>query len=792
MAVTSPTSPKYRGISGGYPTPSEPTNGICNDFQTRDLEKQVMGVYVGWVVDSWPASNSCLVQTAMQGKVMCSYPSLGSANVSGVNTVSVPPVGGMVLFAKSYESDTGYIISGATAEGTSIEGSLPSTHVWGEYNSTFKELAAAETFDCEEIAMQSGGIISQQYPVPGEASAFTEGNVGWIHGKLYYRTQAGPLASITLNSIDDFVDFVAHNFQLFTSSFKLRSICDYGKSNLEILTGSSIGAFSKDQDKAHRIKISSGWLAAGISSQANRQGGIQSPVSDIWHDELGIYSIRSTVGSWMQKVNGIFVPKKRYEPDDPNGLGDKNVFPNSLREGFNILPKGVPDAAFGCQARDYVAWQTAGRYRFERFAAYPNDWEKPTVSSTGLIGGWTKQYAPFSPVRSVKSEIDGEPQDYVEIRNGEAFCGTLPDGSVVLRDAWGSSIELRGGKIVITNMKDTEIVSGGSTVIMSGDDVIVKSKNSVEVNSTNESVRIRSGKHTLIDAKNGAVQVTALNSPDPNLDKTGDDYSPTGITFKSNSQITSAAPHFSVVSDNTISMMGSSDSGGPLIFCKGSNTINWSSGTHFIYSGDLSSGRQGMATFSNGVIRCGQQFHAEGEIHSKSMIYTEGNLQAGGNLAVNGFIASDTNGSTVQQLLEPLELPSESEKEMYAQFGDSVNSIIQQDTIDNGRGKIDKEGYDKIGFRYRTTSQYDTAEHVWFESFWQRQYADALSAWDQSGDVDKDKEMVYPGKDHFAGKQSFVKYKEQNVYADGTPKPADEQSKQGGEFSKVSISEMRF
>lgn len=785
------TSPKYRSLSDGYPTPNEAANSVANDFYNHRTQKLVMGVYVGLVVDSWPESNSCIVMTAYENKIRCSYASISSAISSGITTVAAPAVGSFVIYCKASEADYGLIIGSVTPISTSIKGSLPSTVTWGDYSKTFAEMASASTFECEDLTINSGNIISQQNPIPGETSSFSENSVGWMHGKLYYRTQAGPLACITLNSIDDFVDMMAHNLQISSSAFKLRSICDYGRSNLEILIGSSMVSFAQNQEANSRFKIKAGWLASGISVQASSGGAIK---SDVWSDELGTVSVKSLAGGWIQKVNGIYVPGKQFESDDPSGGGDKEVYEDSKREGFDISAQGQHPAAFGCQARDYVAWQTAGKYRFERYSPYSTDWEMPSPESGGVPNAGGSQYAGFPMVDQITSGIPDEPEDVTNIRGGEAFCGTLPDGSVVLRDAWGSSIELRGGKIVITNMKETEIICGKNFVVMSGKDVIVNGKNTIEVNATYGNLRARSGTNMYLDAKRGSMHLTAMNSGSkPEVrEKVGDAYVPVGIVMKCNNQITSIAPYFSVISTNTVSVMGPEDGPSPIIFTKASETMNWSNGSHYIYVSPSGGNISAATSFSNGIIRTGAQFRCDGHLYSKGSVYAERDIWGAGNFGVNGTIASLNNGPNVMSLERELKIPDADEKESRAFFASAIGGQTDSSVFKSRRGLYEPEDYDWLRFHYRTTKNYGTEGHVWFESPWQRQYSDALSEWDHTLDVDKDREMLYPGKLHFESLKQYTTYQESNVFPDGTPKAPQNQSPWGGTFDTLLFKQMKF
>ena len=414
--------------------------------------------------------------------------------------------------------------------------------------------------------------------------------------------------------------------------------------------------------------------------------------------------------------------------------------------------------------------------------------------------------------------------------------GVLPDGSVLLRDAWGSSIEMRGGKIVITNAKDTEIVSGHNTVIISGNDVHIKAKNSADIHTTNKNVRIRSGRHTMVDAKQGSIQLTAMASPGPKLkpepddpDPLGDKYRPTGISFKTNAQVTSIAPSISNVTGGVFSILPPEDDGRhPLVLFKSSTTIDWSNGFMNFPSSDpqgnsIKNWDRSQSTFLvRGSVMAGSNAVYEGSVVAYEIMLAGRYLLCGGapprdpydySVAINGIIASidprakagccGTMFFIGYGLRRPIALPRKEpiRREQVDKFG---KAVINQKMIngcrlvyladDTGKDQPWKI-YKNVSWRYRRVEEYGTSkEFVWFESFWQRQFKDNLVYWTGGiRDVDVEGETVYPGKKYILESEPcYIKYEEANVYKDGTPKKSEEQKEGGGKFDKTEYLDMLF
>jgi len=842
MAANSfPTTPKNPGITAGYPTVNDPINGIGSDLLTRspNLPRILSGI--GRVVDVFPLKSSCLVETPFELIISCTYSAGAAATVTGTMSTYAPSIGDNVIFVYHHETNNGMVIGGVISMASALPGSEPIVPTWGSYKDSFYSVLDPETFKCGKLAFGNSGSMVWSDLISGENQSMSEAHVGTAHGKLYYRIQAGNLAAINFNQIDSLVDMIAHNFKFFNSGFSINSFCDYGRTNTEIFTSPSLPSFVTNQRDLHTIKLFSGWFASGLAVQTNKASGQLS--SEVWSDELGINSTRTTVSAWISKQNGIFVPKRVYEVDDPLGEGDKEIKEEAKRIGFKIDPKDQHPAAFGCMARDYVAWQTSGGYRFERFNAYKKDWEREEPQEGGAPNIGEGQYGSFfdaqkagSPQPNISkatqtidengnptTSIDG---DYTYHRQGEAFIGVLPDGSVLLRDAWGSSIEMRGGKIVITNAKDTEIISGHNTVILSGNDVHIKAQNSADIHTTNKNVRIRSGRHTLVDSKQGSIQLTAMKSYAPKLkpepgdpEILGDKYNPTGISFRTNAQVTSIAPSISNVTDGIFSVLGPTDEGKfPLIFFKSSATIDWSGGFMNYPNRDLDGNlikdwdRAQSTLLVRGNVMAGSSAVYENSIICYEIILAGRFLLCGGSskpqagtIAGNGPILSLCCSPFVLPLHPryPIRIPPTEPKrrEGVDKFG---KTVISQEMVNSCRALYlaDDTGkeepwkiYKNVSWHYRKVEEYGTSkEFVWFENFWQRQFKDSLVKWvGGNSDIDVEKETVYPGKKYILESEPcYIKYEEANVYKDGTPKSAEEQKEEGGDFEKDEYLAMTF
>jgi hypothetical protein len=807
MSSISPTTATNPQLNSGYGTPSDPAQGIKSDYIFRDPSNYgSLKIMIGRVVDSFPEKNICLVMAGFEGFVKCTYQSGLQSNVSGLTNVTSPGVGDTVIIAKTEDTNYGLIVSGALNQAKVPEGSKPTFPLWAPYQDTYDEIRKSSTFNCSELDLECANINAVNDFIPGENIQATEHHVALLVTKLLLRLQGSGLCSINLHTTDDLMEVVAHNLSFFNSAFRIRSFSDYGNSNTQILTTPTLKEFAENQYKNHTISINSGFFAGGLDISSNAKFEEGKRLSEVYHDELGIISQKTNVGCWMQKLNGIYTAIKLKEQDTPNDDGDKFISAQVQKIPFEISSTGDHPASFGCKSRDYVAWQSAGEYRFDRFKDYKKDWKDPEIEPGSAPEMGSGQYCEFGEIKTAKADIEGSLGDVeVPYREGESFCGILPDGSIVLRESGGASIELRSGKIIITAPKDIDIFSGKNTNIIAANDVIIKSKEAIDINSTNKQIRISSGSDTLINATKGSIQITALQAQsEVKVGEPCDDpieskkYRVPGIVLKTNSTILNNAPYINEVAKFIYSVMGEAEedtpedcpSKHPFIFLRSNSALHWSDSAelfHTTYDKEKSQ-RERTVIISEGSVQGGQYGLFEKTIYSKEYLFCEKSLVAVESCYINGEYCHDTTNPHVcgpyKRPEGPVKIPP-TEPKRYQEFGE-VAEFPKVELTRQIRSPWEEGHYPLISFRYRDHEQYKTEEHFWFESFWQRQYKDELVDWYSSSsgtDTDITGETVYPGKKRL-DEDCYIEYEEKNVTKDGTPIKASEQSKTGGSFNK--------
>ena len=71
-------------------------------------------------------------------------------------------------------------------------------------------------------------------------------------------------------------------------------------------------------------------------------------------------------------------------------------------------------------------------------------------------------------------------------------CGAYmgEDGSLILRDAWGSEIVMIGGNVQISCAGNVMLMPGKTALTLAGDDIVQKARNSIDLHATNHDIRL--------------------------------------------------------------------------------------------------------------------------------------------------------------------------------------------------------------------------------------------------------------------------------------------------------------
>jgi hypothetical protein len=674
----------------------------------------------------------------------------------GAKKVSPLSIGTEVIVICSNDHKYGIILGAVNAAGEWAD--KPSTNLFGTIVDRGEDTEAhkAKDWGFEDFLINvADGIPTDVFP--GDDVTVNAQGALFAILELMATVRGGSAASLETFVFDQLVRLTGYNFQERTSLYDKNVMEDHG-----FVTEEESGSpYAKDlsgfddTDETDPEEMASfrryqnfqGWLGGLLQRfilRPNTDGKKKEDAES--KKDLGLYQRyehlsglvleRSLTGGGTIKGMSIPVPKKKKEADDPSG--NSGEIDDSPLEPFSFSETPGTPAGAGCQIRDYLA------YHFNKLAAaklgeMDKDWAMPDETDCPALSDETEPpgvgdfYRDFpAEVDAMSSQVNGDGVEAdgssgVKTRQGTAWCLVLPDGSVSIRDIWGSQIEMRGGHIDISASKDIRLSAGGSVVLLGGDDCIIKGRKSIDITATEGEVRVKAQQEMYLHAEQGGMLISLGNTGGKFTKKDGEDRVLPGICIKvpNNGGVTINAGQLTCNLANALFINEDGEGHFPSIIGK----IN---GCYLKFEQGSSIGY----LFENGALGISNS----GGIFMSGDILSEGAITTKGSAAFGSEPAYPTDWSDVEPVV--------------SQFG----SIFAD--IDKYQWQFQLTELKENYFVFRTTENYATEKGVWFESFWQREMS-STEGWQEK--PDKDGQFPYPGKKHYEGGDSFWKYKESNV-----------------------------
>lgn len=111
------------------------------------------------------------------------------------------------------------------------------------------------------------------------------------------------------------------------------------------------------------------------------------------------------------------------------------------------------------------------------------------------------------------------------------------DGSIIIRDAWGSEVVMIGGNIQFSCAGNIETLPGKTALTLAGDDIIHKAQNSVDIHAAEHDVHIDGKRNVQVmagtDTQPGGVTIEARGTAYPWETQEGESTQSRGIVLKS-------------------------------------------------------------------------------------------------------------------------------------------------------------------------------------------------------------------------------------------------------------------
>ena len=379
--------------------------------------------------------------------------------------------------------------------------------------------------------------------VPGEICSLNQHHCGFFGG-LYSMTVSGGRAQIRLSAFENRIRVIADSMIRHTLFGNYNS-----GHNRRYLSEEETGCLYQEERLGLKTKGTPAFVDAGTA--------------DAYHDQHYFTNNmvqRQTARYRLLEHKGYYGGlSARYalrpDPDeDIRSLDDKPTDVGVARE--SIDPSGQYRLA------------TTGMLGFERYGRIPvpfrqnriweKDVEEPEAKALEPFkhneSNLKNSYARYDEEKSgfhvpEESDLDGRVRDKYDegFTNSETVklekydkrrSGIWPgeDGSIILRDAWGSEIVMTGGNIQLSCAGNVMLMPGLSSITIAGDDIVQKAQNSIDIHAAKKDVRIDGRQNVQVmggsDDSPGGVTIEARGVSAP-WEANGEETQSKGILLKS-------------------------------------------------------------------------------------------------------------------------------------------------------------------------------------------------------------------------------------------------------------------
>ena len=472
----------------------------------------------------------------------------------------------------------------------------------------------------------------------------------------------------------------------------------------------------------------------------------------------GKASTRSISGVGMHKVDRIAVPRRKWFFGEPH---DKQDVQPEGKADFSLSDPKVGPAAAIVKLRDYFAYlftSVVPARMYESADAkelsMPDNIDVPTpvpILGAPALGSFFREFPQATDVTSSVAGIASEPAaSSTVVTPGHSWVDVLPDGSISMRDIWGSAVEMRGGHIYLSASKSIQMLAGDSVVTLAGRDVITKAHNNIDFTATTGQVRVKGENSVFIHSEKAGVQITcpsefSANTPASGEVTFGEGYDVPGFVVKTGAGASIISNVMSMYLSEAmyITNQDGQDSGQyPVIYRD--------------ISGEISTFNDFGAFYRFGHDQKQYAYIGNGGVYATGDLYFDGNGAFRKQLSQN--FDSDTSIPTVESQLDP-QYPTDTQVDPSYPFKFS--------------------DLPSVHFQYRSSRSYGTFKSgaSWFESDWQRDLSDELQNWVESPISNS---HPYPGNEFYTDAEQYFTYQEANTQPGGSVVNRQQISSTGG------------
>ena len=350
--------------------------------------------------------------------------------------------------------------------------------------------------------------------LPGETACTNENRCGVVT-TMYDVELCGGGSFIRVCRLDDEIRMRSTNFTKWTHHEAVHEFNDYGLISAEnreySYQGELYGGEGQSGDKMEKLEDTEdkkprprtrtwkGFLGNFFSKFFVRAGKSKDEddetLASVHVSQAGNVMVRSAGGVSFERYDAIPTPRRLKEEWDPQGDKEKDASHEAIK------PFNVDDPhSMGLLKSSKMAWEQKAMY--QRFDELKQDFKVQEESEVKIPGNDDQD--PFGSQELKLDEYRG--------RRAGVFIGD--DGSVIIRDAWGSEIVMVGGNVCINTPGNVITTANRNIVSIAGDSAIVNGKKAADISSEDGHARMHAKKLVEIaggtDETPGGVLIESL------------------------------------------------------------------------------------------------------------------------------------------------------------------------------------------------------------------------------------------------------------------------------------------
>ena len=476
-----------------------------------------MQIASGIVVRSGVTAYDCAVKVGKE-EIACNILTSSISPAFGVASGAIPIEGTYVFVIRDPGNNAKGWVIGQSPLAKNIPTNSkkpykPYPHYWNEDIIPFLDNAVYN------VPFSKSSKYTAKIPAPGNRPAdilpgdvvFVNENGCGMFATEYFSEITGGASYVMASRLDDEIRMRSTNMTVWTDHQAKESFNDGGyiseESREYSYQGERLG--DKDlkispeykkpwetEDKTPRPRVKSwrgflgnlfSWFALRPKDPGKPDEGLNKGLISVHASQGGNVMVRAAGGVSMEKYDRIPVPERIKKPWDPEGDREKDT----EHKPFESFEGNNDPHARALELSDRMAWEQGTMYK--RFDELKKDFKAPNEND----------------LESLKDN-DEDPMHSTELqhtKNDKRRAGVYigNDGSVILRDAWGSEIIMVGGNITINTPGSVVTTAHRNAVTFAGKTIALRGMEAVDISADHPSLgHVRVQSNNLVEIVGGS------------------------------------------------------------------------------------------------------------------------------------------------------------------------------------------------------------------------------------------------------------------------------------------------